>query len=149
MIGGPGGRALTGEDEGLDIYDISTGKHLAARTTWGLHLLWFTPDGREVWSAGFLLGEGWKIIKDSESDAIELEPLPRFVTSPSLGGYPWTPPNGHKITDDGWILCSRKTRVIWLPHRWRKDKLQRICDGRFLGLLDSELSEPVILELDE
>jgi len=37
--------------KGLDIYDISTGKHLVGVTTNSEHIPWFTQDGREVWSA--------------------------------------------------------------------------------------------------
>ena len=60
----------------LQIYDVSTGRCLAS--TWGTHLWWvgFTWDGRGLWTASYLLdrGEGWKIIEDSGSGPIQLEP---------------------------------------------------------------------------
>ena len=127
----------------LDVYDVSTGKHLVSTTSEGGYKPWFTRDGREVWSSR----EGWKIVKDGKSDTIGLEPLgPNAKPS---GGYPWQSSHGHDITDDGWILDSRRKRVMWLPHRWRIGERLQIWDGRFFGLLDGYLSEPVILELDE
>ena len=91
--------------------------------------------------------QGWKIVKGGKSDVIELEPLGSNA-NPS-GGYPWESSHGHNVTEDGWILDSRKKRVMWLPHRWRVGKELRIWDGRFLGLLDWGLPEPIIIELDE
>ena len=59
------------------------------------------------------------------------------------------PSRGHEFTSDGWILDSRKKRVMWLPHHWRsKFYLEWVWEGRFLGLLDGDLLEPVVLELD-
>ena len=132
--------------EGLDIYNVSTGKHVVA-TTIGAHSRpWFTRDGREVWSSGLLSSKGKKIIRGGESDVIGLEPI-GDGDGPS-GGYPWESAHGHEITDDGWILDSGKKRVMWLPHHWRF-YFRLIWDGRFLTLLDRGLPEPVIIELYE
>ena len=134
-----------GSSEGLDIYSMSTGKHLVGTTT-HVYQPWFTRDGREIRrSRGF--SEGQKIIRGEGSDVIGLEPLGQPGV-PS-GGYLWQSPHGHKVTDDGWILDSRKKRVMWLPHHWRFYRQDQIWNGRFLALLDSGLPEPVIIELCE
>jgi len=141
--------------EGLDIYDMSTGRHLACCTT-GRHLaccttervsqLWFTRDGREVWYLAFF-PHGVKIIRDGGSDVIGLEPV--GDGDDSSGGHPWESPHGNSIADDGWILDSRKKRVMWLPCHWRASPIGRIWDGQFLALFDPGVPEPVIIELYE
>ena len=131
---------------GLDIYDISTGKHLVGVTASYGHIPWFTQDGCEVWSARLFPAEGWNIIKDGQSGVIGLE---RLLGVCPPGRYPWRSSHGHNITNDGWIFNSRKKRVMWLPHYWRKYGRHWIWDGRFLALLDPGLPEPVIFELDE
>ena len=40
---------MRGDREGLEMYGVSTGKHLGGIATCG-HMPWFSPDGREVWS---------------------------------------------------------------------------------------------------
>ena len=134
---------------GLGIYDISTGNHLVGATARHVGALWITPDGCEV---GFLTWErrvgGWKIIKDGKSNVIRLKCLPENKRLP--GGCPWESSHGYHVTDDGWILNSRKKRVMWLPHHWRMlDKLDWRWDGRFLGLLNRDLPEPIIIDLGE
>lgn len=101
--------------EGLDIYDMPTGKHLVGTTAFG-YMPWFTPDGREVWSLGGFSVRGSKIAKDNESNAIRLEHL--WSAAPPSKGFPWRP-HGHEVTDDEWILNWGKKRFIWLPNRWR------------------------------
>ena len=133
--------------ESLDVYDVFTGKHLVGTATVHGYTSWFTRDGCEVWSSVNYITKGWKIIKGEKSDVIGLEPLGSNA-NPS-GGYLWQSSRGHDVTDDGWILDSRKKRVMWLPHRWRIHEENRIWEGRFLGLLDLKLQEPVIIELDE
>ena len=132
----------------LNLYDMFTGKCVWATSESGFRS-GFTRDGREVWSSTVDMSvRGWKVIKGGKSNVIRLEPLERNA-EPS-GGYPWESSHGHDVTDDGWILDSRKKRVMWLPHRWRTyEEMHRIWNGRFLGLLDPRLPEPVILELDE
>ena len=134
------------EHYGLDVYDMHTGNHLIASTTVDDYSdrPWITPDGSEVWIKTV---EGWKIIKDGESNVIGLERLPEN-TLPS-GGYPWKSPQGHAIRDNWWMFNSRKKRLMWLPHHWRKSGQDRKWSGQFLGLLINELPEPVIIELLE
>jgi len=129
--------------KGLDIYDVSTGRHVVGTTIVFSFQPWFTRDGREVWyDPG-----GQKIIRGGGSDDIRLEPV-GDDDGPS-GGYLSESSHGHKVTDDGWILDSRKKRVMWLPHHWRAPIAHQIWDGRFLALFDPELLEPVIIELNE
>jgi len=137
-----------GRPEGLDIYDASTGKHVAGVTTdYSVSHLWFTRDRREIWYQSTALFVGQKIIRGGGSDVIGLELLQRG-DAPS-GGYLWESSHGHNVTDDGWILDSRKKRVLWLPHHWRVHKKYQMWDGRFLALFDPWLPEPIIIELDE
>jgi len=126
---------------GLDIYGTSTGKHFVGTTTEFVSDVWFTRDGREVWYSGLPSG-GKKIIRGGGSDVVG------DVDGPS-GGYPWESSHGHDVTDDGWILDSRKKRVMWLPHHWRASGNDQIWDERFLALFDPGLPEPVIIELYE
>ena len=132
---------------GLGIYDMAAGNHLTGITTDVGDIPWITRDGCEVWDAYGYPDKGWKIIKDGKSRIVGLERLPENAL-PSEG-YPWTSSHGHDVTKDGWIFNSRKERLLWLPHRWRKDKWSWKWDGRFFGLLDNELPEPVIIELRE
>jgi len=130
----------------LEIYDMSTAKYLAgtplARP--GDSLL-FALGEQEVWCVCGVLGlQRWKIVKDTKSDVARLEPLKVDSILSDVFLY-----RGHKVTDDGWILNSRKTRLIWLPHHWRKCELRCSQSGRFLGLLDGGLPEPIILESGE
>ena len=98
--------------EGLDIYDMSTGRHLVSTTVEDVFQPWFTSDGREVrYSRGIISG-GEKIIRGGRSDIIGLEPI---WQGPPSGGYLWESSHGHNVTDDGWILDSRKKRLMWLP----------------------------------
>jgi len=138
---------ITGEDaRGLGIYDTSTGKHVVGTTTGIVRHPWFTRDGREVrHSMRFVCG-GEKIIRGEGSDDIGLEPLEKS-NYPS-GGYLWESSHGYDVTDDGWILDSRKKRVMWLPHHWRVFEY-RIWNERFVALFDPGLPEPVIIELYE
>jgi len=131
---------------GLDIHDVSTGKHLVGTTATHVSQPWFTRDGREVWCSTYSR-VGKKIIRGGGSDVIGLEPIGNG-DGPS-GGYLWESAHGHEITDDGWILDLRRKRVVWLPHHWRVRKEYWIWDGWFLALFDRELPEPVIIELYE
>ena len=141
------------QDDGvhnLSIYDMPTGNHLIGTTAEYAQMLWITPNGCEV---GFLTWEGhmggWKIVKDGKSNnVIGLEHFPENTHLP--GRYPWESSHGYNITDDGWIFNSGEKRVIWLPHHWRKlNKPDQRWDGQFLGLLNWELPEPIIVELGE
>ena len=131
-----------GGGSGLDIYDMSTGKHVVGVTV-SVFRPWFTRDGREVRCES----RGQKIIRGRGSDIIGLEPV-GDDDDPS-GGRLWESSHGHEVTDDGWILDSRKKRVIWLPHHWRVYEEDQMWDERFLALFGRELPEPIIIELDE
>jgi len=135
-----------GRGEGLEIYDMSTGKHLVGTTTEYVFEPWFTRDGREVWDSSGTPG-GQKIIRGEGSDVIGLEPIKRF--SPPSGGYLWESSHGHDVTDDGWILDPRKKRVMWLPHHLRVSTKYRIWSGRFFALFNPRLPEPIVIESDE
>lgn len=141
--------AVAERSVGLSIYDVATGKHLAHDPPAEGPVPWFTPDGRDVWCAGYLTRtvEGWSIIEDSETDLVRLEPL--GPTAHPSGGPPWRSSLGYEITPDGWALNPSGKRLLWLPHHWRLPDEYRVWGGRFLGLLHHELPEPVILELGE
>ena len=128
------------------LYDMSTGKRVCTIPR-GADRAWFIRGRCEVWSSRDGSMVGWTIVKGGKSDVIELEPLGPNA-NPS-GGCPWESSHGHDVTNDGWILDSRKKRIMWLPHRWRVHEYLRRWDGRLLGLLDGRLPEPVILDLGE
>ena len=137
---------------GLNIYDVTTGKRLAATTPCAgrLGMPWFTPDSREVWWVVDGHERGWTIVEDEKSSLTELSPIgPDALPS---GGFPWQSSRGYKVTPDGWVLSPSGKRLLWLPHSWRwdeKDRAACIWEGRFLGLLHDTLPEAVILELYE
>ena len=135
-----------GEYLGINIYDVVTGRCLTGTRTEG-YMPWFSPDGDEVWCKCGDSVEGWTIIKDTESDLIKLEPLGPTVY-PS-GGFPWQSSHGHKVMDNGWVVNSSGKRLLWLPHCWRLDEVEKVWRGQFLGLLHRELPEAVVLEVDE
>jgi len=137
-------RGLKGS-EGLDIFDLSTGNHLVGTATDYALAPWITPDGCEVW---FSSHGGWKINKDGKSNIIGLDPLPKNA-QPS-GGYYWSSPHDHHFTGDGsWIFNSRKKRLMWFPQHWRHALWDWTWNGWFLGSLNYELPEPVIIDLSE
>ena len=136
-----------GKYEGLNVYDLSTGKCVMGTATKG-YMPWFTPDACEIWCRS--LGdsaEGWAIMEDAESDLLELESL--GPTAHPLGGLPWRSPRDYQVTHSGWIADSSRSRLLWLPHRWRSNDTYMTWRGRFLGLLHRELPEAVILEFGE
>ncbi|KAF9642638.1 WD40 repeat-like protein [Thelephora ganbajun] len=128
----------------LRLYDVPTGNLLASELTDYRSIVSFSPDGREVWADN---GSGWKIVEDSESDVIRLEPLESSAGTP--GWFPWGSPRGYQVTDDGWVLSPSGKQLLWLPPSWRFDRDDIMWSGRFLALLGSKLPEPVILELEE
>ena len=127
----------------LEVDNVSTGRRLARIKTTDAMTPFFTQDGREVW-VGITdgsFGEQSKIIEDSKSGTIELntqtnEGPPRAIFRES--------PHGHEVTEDGWVLSPARKRLLWLPHRWRSHKWNRVWRGRFLGLLHDR-QEVVIL----
>ena len=137
-------------DVGLNIYDASTGEHLADTFTKG-GTPWFSTDGHEIWCDNTGLCEGWAITRDSESNVTKLEHLDP-TESPSGGFHGQSSgesSSGYQVTDDGWVLDFSGKQLLWLPHGWRSSKRLRIWDGQFLAFLHRELPEVVILELPE
>ena len=133
------------EGGGLNIYDVSTGKHLAGVPLPGSELF-FTPDGHEVWCQHAEGCEGWAIVKDIGSDTTKLECLDP-TRSPS-GGLPWQSSYGYQVTADGWMLNPSGRRLLWLPYHWRSTGWgDRIWSGQFLAFLHCGLLDTVILEL--
>ena len=141
---------LEGSNSSLNIYNLATGKRLASAESFLLRVPWFTPDGHEVWCSCLLEDPsiGWAIVRDSESSFHKLEELE--PTQHPQGGCPWEPSHNCKVTDDGWILGSGEKRLLWLPPHWRSGKMAyRVWDGRYLGFLQPELPEVVVLEVLE
>ncbi|KAF9642731.1 hypothetical protein BDM02DRAFT_3124209 [Thelephora ganbajun] len=131
----------------VNLYDVPTGQCLASVETESDAQPWFTLDGREVWSIPLYgKADGWKIIKDSESDVTKLEHL-KPSTHPS-GAFPRQSSCGYGVTNGGWVLNPSRKRLLWLPPSRRLNRRNRIWNGRFLALLERELLEPVILELE-
>ena len=130
----------------LQLYDMSTGRCLTSTPV--VHTRWvgFTWDGYEVWTASYHLDhmEGWEIVEYGPT----LLWLSGGIVRPS-GVLTWESRGGYEVTADGWVLNATRKRLLWLPHRWRSDWDHRTWSGRFLGLLQSELSEIVILEFPE
>ena len=137
-----------GWDMNLDIYDTSTGRRFSSNSTL-VSVAGLAWDGREVWATRTKpsFSTRWKIVEDSGSGPIRVEPLDGII-HPS-GVFPWESRHGYKVTDDGWVLNATEKRLLWLPHRWRSDREHGAWSGRFLGLLQRELSDIVILEFPE
>ena len=111
-------------------------------------VMWFTPDGHEIWCDGFEGISRWAIINDSESNVTKLECLD--PTGGPSGGYLWQSSYGSQVTDDGRVLSASRKLLLWLPHYWGPHKRRDIMwNGEFLALLYPELPEVVILELPE
>jgi len=131
----------------LKIYNMTTGKYLAGVQPM-VDIVWFKPDRLEVLCYRFEEEvKGWALIGDSESNSLEMESLDPAQCRKS--GYPWTPPSGCGIADDGWVFGRSRRRLLWLPPHWRSHEMNRMWSGRFLALLHYELLEPVILEVLE
>jgi WD40 repeat protein len=138
--------AATSADFVLRLYSVSTGQCLASVSMEWEKMPWLTLGGCEVWCGiDDKVAGGWSIVEDSVSNVIRPEPIGLTVNLP--GGLPWTPPNGYKVTDDGWVLSPGEKRLLWLPPYSRSDKIERVWSGRFLALLCPALPEPVLLEL--
>ena len=124
------------------VYDASTGKCLVeVMTTRNFRLLFFTPDGREIWGV-HENGEqyGWEILQDSNKLG---------CTELKASRFPQGFPCGYGVTGDGWVRGSTQKRLLWLPHYWRLGRWDITWSGRYLGLGYPELPEVVILEFLE
>ena len=134
----------------LEIYDMSTGRCLASASHPFARWVGFTRDGLEIWIVEIFYShhaKWWKIVEDSGSGPIRLEPRDGIVCPSRV--FPWESRHGYEVTADGWVLSATRKRLLWLPHRWRSQVRQTAWSERFLGLLQSELSEIVILEFPE
>ena len=133
----------------LEVDDVSTGSRPAIIDTVALLKPCFTQDGREVWTGNYgpSYREECEVIKDSESGAIKLRV--RRVNGPQQSGVFSESSRGYTVTDCWWVVSPSQKRLLWLPHRWRMGQRNRAWGGRFLGLLNGELSEVVILEFLE
>ena len=129
----------------LTIFNMETGMKVGDAKTDG-DTPWFSPDGKQIW-CGVDNGQaqGWEVLKRNGSPKIELVPL----TGSPPEGWPWQPPRGHAIADDGWIVGPGGKQLLLLPPDWiSNEREMRVWRGRFLALLHGTLSEPVILELE-
>jgi len=133
-----------GNARGLEIYDMSTGKHVVGNTTEHVYRPWFTRDRRQVrYPSG-----GLKIIRSRGSDIIGLQPIEDGNHTGTE--YLWKSYHGYKLVKDCWILDSSKKRVMWLPRSMAAfGQGSWTWDEQFLALFDAELPEPVIIELYE
>ena len=129
------------EPKELYLCDVLTGQQLTSAPKCLSGSAWFTQDGCGVWSHW----EGWKIIKDGESNTIKLEYLGRTRCPP--GERPWQCPPDYKVTD-GWILHSSGKRLLWLPPQWWPGQYDRVWGGQFLALVNRKLPEVLILGLE-
>jgi WD40 repeat protein len=129
--------ATWGEGSSLRIYNLSAGKYFT--DIMPRHAGQRPIRGKPEAFPGVFSTEGRKIIKGGKSSVMR-DPSERFL---------WESPHGHKLMYDGWMVDWRKKRLMWLPHRWRFGQKHQAWNGRFLGLLDARLPEPVILELCE
>ena len=131
----------------LHLYDMPTGKHLGSVPIKSGTSPWFTLDGHGVWCiADNGEAELWGIFEGGESNT-KLEHLESIIHPPD--GFPWQLSRGCEVTDGGWVLGHGRKRLLWLPSHWRSDGWDGMWGGRFFALLGCELSEPVILELQQ
>jgi WD40 repeat protein len=129
----------------LYIYNASTGDYLGFKFTGG-ELLWFAPDGRNVWCiADSSETEVWKV--GGERSVLESRGREVDVENPPAG-YPWGSYLGYEVTKDWWILDRDRKRLFMLPPPWQSHAVRRVWKGRFLALLHGGLSDPVILEVN-
>jgi len=135
----------TGNVGSIVVYDVETGVQI-----WGTKVdcdkPWFSPDGGQIWcDVGAGEERGWSVVKTSGLDEIELVPL----TGSPPETWPWRSSCGYTVTDDGWIHNCKGKPLMLLPPSWiSNERNVRVWNGRFLALLHSTLSQPVILELD-
>ena len=150
FIAGPGATCLY-------IHDAYTGQYIAQGCTRRRVIPWLAPRGSDIWCA-----DVWCVDDQGEADVWKarwqgggLEPLRNdlhvnraglFLDRPEAG-YPWGSSHGYFVTKDWWILGPDGERLLVLPSLWRSDAVRRMWKEKFLALLHSDLSEPVILEL--
>jgi hypothetical protein len=131
----------------LYLYDVLTGQCLREVSTHWASIPFFAAGGDRIWYYANGDFQGWSYIKDSESGEVLLESLEPTQELPE--GCPWKPSHGYKVTDEGWILSSKKKQLLWLPPHWRSDEKFVVWSGQFLAFLHHQLPEIVILKLLE
>jgi WD40 repeat protein len=131
----------------LHVYTVHTGKHLTGARSVG-YIPGFSSSSCEVWCTTFGgTVDCWEILEKDGPSAIKLKQL-REKTKP-LSGFPWHPPCGYQVTNDGWILSPSGKFLLWLPHHLRQDKMiQRKWSRRFLAIWNENMPEPYILKLE-
>ena len=130
----------------LSICDIHTGKKLVIAGSGG-SIPAFTLGGNEIYCAtGSGVVDKWAIVKHNGSEAVELKQL--WKEQKPQNGFFWHSPCGHQVTDDGWVLNSRRKQLLWLPHQWQSMEAKRKWSGKFLAMFPNGLPEPLILELE-
>ena len=132
----------------LHIHDVSTGRQLAGTSISNASQEIALDEQGDVWCIDWDDSRKlWEITGDNKSSITELKSLETTMCPPQL--YRWQSSLGYEITEDGWVLSPTQRRLLWLPHCWRSCEVDRIWDGRFLGLVHGELLEAVILEFPE
>ena len=138
----------------LAVYNMHTGEKLAAVEIMS-GIVGFTPNGNEVWCGVLTRTRGqpwevemtqWAIVRDDGTNTTKLESLGE--TTKPLSDLPYHSSCDYQVTDDGWILGSSGKLLLWLPHEWRSEEYYRKWGGKCLALGNSNLTEPVILELE-
>ena len=142
----PAGRSRTVIVGYLERSDTRFDYDAPAGRKFGGIMVHFEPTWQRLTPDGGSLVEGQEIVVEGESGVMELKPreeIRRITVIFPLSDH------DYEVTDDGWVLSPSRKRLLWLPHRWRSKEEHRRWDGRFLGLLDGQLAEVVILEFYE
>ena len=136
--------AETGSAGSLNVYNVDSGVLVWSGEVPDCSMPWFSQDGSKIWCVGVDGKEhGWKV--EGTGEEIELVPLTENLS----GELPWSPSCGRTITDAGEILSHERKRLAVLPPDWMSDeRWTRVWSGRFLALVHSTLSDPVVLELE-
>ena len=130
----------------LSIYRSSTHHHLRSVYVKG-NTLWFAPNGHKIFCTTD--GNNGDVVEISQSGHVSSTPVANIDSEHQSWRFPWSPPPGHRVTNDGWILGLNGRRLLILPPPWRSSAVRRVWNGQFLALLHGELPDPVILELEQ
>ena len=105
----------------------------------------FAASERDIWCAN----------RDNEAELFTITPdtLDHIITvgklEYGLWGCPWGSSCGYEVTNDWWILGAGGKRLLMLPPLWQSQfKVDRVWNGKFLGLVHGTLPDVVILELE-
>ena len=131
--------------ENLWLYDMHTGKKLAVAISEG-YLPGFTLGGYEIWCTDGAVVDWWAIVKEDGSNITKLEGL--MENEEPLRELPWESPHGYQVTNDGWILNPNGKQLLWLPHHWRSEMIERKWSGKVLAMWSSASPEAVILDFE-